>query len=74
MVWVPGGEFEMGALDGDTHARPDEKPRHRVRIDGFFMDATEVTNRQFAKFVAATGFKTTAERRVEWEQIRKDLP
>lgn len=74
MVWVPGGEFEMGAVEGDTMARPDEKPRHRVRVDGFFMDATEVTNRQFAKFVAATGYKTIAERRVEWEQIRKDLP
>ncbi len=74
MVWIPGGEFEMGALDGDTHARADERPRHRVRVDGFFLDATEVTNRQFAKFVAATGYRTTAERRVEWEQIRKDLP
>jgi len=74
MVWIPGGEFEMGALDDDTHARPDERPRHRVRVDGFFMDATEVTNRQFAKFVEATGYRTTAERRVEWEQIKKDLP
>jgi formylglycine-generating enzyme required for sulfatase activity len=58
MVWVPGGEFWMGSDDGPA----DERPRHKVYVDGFWMDQTEVTNAQFAKFVAATGYKTVAER------------
>lgn len=74
MVWVPGGEFAMGALDGDTLARDDEKPRHRVWVDGFWMDETEVTNAEFAKFVEATGYKTVAERPVDWEKLKKDAP
>lgn len=68
MVWVPGGEFSMGCLDPRTvpHGGPDPmadaRPVHRVRVDGFWMDATEVTNAQFAAFVAATGYVTVAER------------
>jgi formylglycine-generating enzyme required for sulfatase activity len=46
MVWIPGGEFSMGADEF-----PDAQPWHRVRVDGFWMDRTEVTNEQFAKFV-----------------------
>ncbi len=61
MVWIPGGEFAMGT---DSHwGRPEEKPAHRARVDGFWMDRTEVTNAQFAAFVQATGYVTTAERR-----------
>jgi formylglycine-generating enzyme required for sulfatase activity len=60
MVWVPGGEFTMGT-DSDL-AWPDEKPAHRVRVDGFFMDETEVTNAQFRAFVEATSYVTTAEK------------
>ncbi len=41
---------------------PDEKPAHRVRVDGFFVDKTEVTNTQFKVFVDATGYATTAEK------------
>ena len=41
----------------------DARPVHRVAVDGFYMDATEVTNEQFAKFVAATGYITIAERK-----------
>jgi formylglycine-generating enzyme required for sulfatase activity len=62
MVWVPGGEFWMG---GDHSADPktfDEWPRHKVYVDGFWMDRSEVTNARFAKFVEATGYKTLAER------------
>lgn len=72
MVWVPGGEFLMGSTD--PLARPDEGPVHRVRVDGFFMDATEVTNEQFAAFVAATGYKTVAERPVDWQELEKQVP
>ena len=49
MVWIPGGEFTMG--DNSAHAHMVEKPAHRVRVDGFWMDQTEVTNAQFAAFV-----------------------
>ena len=57
MVWIPGGEFWMGAEEF-----PDAQPWHRVSVDGFWMDKTEVTNDQFAKFVKATKYVTLAER------------
>jgi formylglycine-generating enzyme len=68
MVWIPGGEFSMGAaVNGHGScemAMPsnDAEPIHRVRVDGFWMDKTVVTNEQFAKFVDATGYVTIAER------------
>jgi sulfatase modifying factor 1 len=69
MVWIPGGEFSMGAQDppdsNDTvgmQATEDSRPIHRVYVDGFWMDRTEVTNEQFAAFVDATGYLTIAER------------
>ena len=58
MVWIAGGEFTMGSAW--ELARHDEKPVHRVRVDGFWMAATEVTNAQFRQFVEATGYVTTA--------------
>src|SRR5262249_21254817 len=58
MAWVPGGEFWMGGPEGPDH----DSPRHKVYVDSFWMDRTEVTNAQFAKFVAATGYVTVAER------------
>ncbi|MFO0830199.1 MAG: formylglycine-generating enzyme family protein [Phycisphaerales bacterium] len=72
MVWIPGGEFQMGSTG--PLARSDESPVHAVRVDGFWMDATEVTNAQFAAFIAATGYTTTAQRPVDWEQLRRQLP
>jgi formylglycine-generating enzyme len=57
MVWIPGGTYRMGS---DTHY-PEEAPVHRVIVDGFWMDRTPVTNRQFRKFVNATGYVTLAE-------------
>jgi len=68
MVWIPGGEFSMGCLDprdrphGGPDAMADARPVHRVRVDGFWMDRVEVTNRQYARFVTATGYVTVAER------------
>lgn len=67
MVWIPGGEFSMGAEDprGMEHGGPgsmeDARPIHRVYVDGFWMDQTEVTNDEFEKFVKATGHVTIAE-------------
>jgi formylglycine-generating enzyme required for sulfatase activity len=70
MVWVPGGEFSMGAEDpsncgcegGGHDPMNDARPIHRVYVDGFFADATEVTNEQFSRFVEATHYVTVAER------------
>lgn len=59
MAWVPAGEFRMGSADARF---PDAQPVHRVWVDGFWMDVTEVTNAQFARFVEATGYVTLAER------------
>jgi formylglycine-generating enzyme required for sulfatase activity len=72
MKWIPGGEFLLGATDNE--GRPDEYPQHPVAVDGFWMDETEVTNAQFKKFVDATGYVTTAERDVDWEELKKQLP
>jgi formylglycine-generating enzyme required for sulfatase activity len=53
---------------------PDEKPAHRVRVGGFWMDAHEVTNAQFRAFVQATGYVTTAERTPRLEEVMAQLP
>ena len=82
MVWIPGGEFSMGAADpvGDEanevgmQATLDSRPIHRVSVDGFWMDATEVTNKQFAAFVKATGYVTVAERTPRAEDFPGALP
>jgi formylglycine-generating enzyme required for sulfatase activity len=57
MVWIPGGTFWMG-----NEKFNDAKPVHKVYVDGYWMDKTEVTNAQFAKFVQATGYVTVVER------------
>jgi formylglycine-generating enzyme required for sulfatase activity len=68
MVWIPGGEFSMGAADSPEmnmvgmQATTDSRPIHRVYVDGFWMDTTVVTNAEFATFVGATGYLTIAER------------
>ena len=72
MVRIPGGDFLMGAAD--KNGRADEYPQHHVRVNGFWMDATEVTNEQFRKFVQATGYITTAERKPDWTVLSKQLP
>ncbi|QEC54424.1 formylglycine-generating enzyme family protein [Flavisolibacter ginsenosidimutans] len=72
MVLIPAGTFEMG---GDNNqASPDEYPKHTVTVSSFYMDATEVTNAQFKKFVDATGYITTAERKPDWDELKKTLP
>ncbi|MEO7264607.1 MAG: formylglycine-generating enzyme family protein [Ferruginibacter sp.] len=72
MVFIQGGEFLMGSPDNE--GRQDEYPQHKVQVDGFWIDATEVTNKQFKKFVEATGYITTAEQIPDWEEIKKQLP
>ncbi len=74
MVWIPGKQFMQGATPGDTLSMHHEKPSHPVAVDGFFIDITEVTNAQFKKFVQETGYITLAERKIEWEVMKKELP
>jgi sulfatase modifying factor 1 len=69
MVWIPGGEFSMGSDDtGESLCSTpgvtrDAQPIHRVYLDGYWMDESEVTNDQFAAFVKATGYITVAEKK-----------
>ena len=72
MVLIPGGEFEMGA--DNQQSSEDEYPKHKVRVSPFYMDATEVTNAQFAAFVKSTGYITTAERKPNWDELKTTLP
>lgn len=69
MVWIPGGEFTMG-WDGEGGSVA-ERPAHRVRVSGFWIDQTDVTNEQFRRFVVATGYVTTAEKAPTVEDIMK---
>jgi formylglycine-generating enzyme len=62
---IPGG-FALGLAD--------ERPTHRVRVDGFWMDKTVITNTQFQRFVEATDYVTVAERKPDWEELKKQLP
>ena len=68
MAWIPGGEFSMGSEDepatlcGLSEGTRDAEPVHRVEVGGFWMDRTDVTNAQFARFVKATGYVTIAEK------------
>ena len=72
MVFIPAGEFVMGGKSDQAYQ--DELPRHGVKVSSFYMDETEVTNAQFAEFVKATGYLTIAERDIDWEEIKKQVP
>src|SRR5690606_1962055 len=72
MVYIPGGKFKMGGKS--EQAGEDEFPVHEVEISSFWMDETEVTNRQFTKFVEETGYVTIAEKDVDWEEMKAQLP
>jgi formylglycine-generating enzyme required for sulfatase activity len=75
MVWIPGGEFSMGAQDPPAmdevgmQATRDSRPIHRVYVDAFWMDKTDVTNEEFARFVRATKYVTVAERKPKAEDF-----
>ena len=74
MVWVEGKSYTKGAKQNDDYAMMREKPSHEVYIDGFYIDVTEVTNNQFQKFVNETGYLTIAEREIDWDEMKKNLP
>lgn len=64
MAWIPGGSFVMGSSFADY---PEEHPERRVSVDGFWIDHHPVTVREFSDFVAATGYRTVAERPLDPE-------
>jgi formylglycine-generating enzyme required for sulfatase activity len=72
MIRIPGGEFTMGTDDPESY--PAERPSHREKVATFWIDQTEVTNAEFQKFIEATGYVTTAERPVNWEELKKQVP
>ena len=72
MVLIKGGAYQMGGADNE--GRKDEYPVHPAEVKDFWIDVNEVTNKQFAAFVKATGYITTAEKAVDWEEIKKQLP
>jgi formylglycine-generating enzyme len=73
MAMIPGGTFTLGARESQF-ARPDEFPNRQVSVNSFLMDIHPVTNAQFRAFVEATGYVTTAEKDVDWEEMKKQLP
>jgi sulfatase modifying factor 1 len=72
MAWIPGGTFLMGTNDKDSF--PNERPAHLVQVQGFWMDEHDVTNAEFSRFVESTGYVTTAERKINWDDLKKELP
>jgi len=72
MVWIPSGTFMMGGVGKE--ARADEFPVHKVSVDGFWIDQTEVTNKAFKNFTAATHYITTAEKKPDWDELKKQVP
>jgi formylglycine-generating enzyme len=70
MILVPGGTFRMGS---DRHY-PEEAPAHTVTVDGFWIDCTPVTNREFLRFVNATGYVTLAEQKPDPKDYPGALP
>ena len=74
MVYIAGGRFMQGAVANDKMAMAHEKPAHRVNVDAFFMSTHEVTNAEYLAFVEATGYVTLAERAIDWEELKKQVP
>src|SRR4029453_15161534 len=66
------GQFKMGT--DDPKSMMNERPAHLVKLDGFWMDEHDVTNDEYEGFVKATGYKTVAERPVDWEELKKQVP
>ena len=82
MVFIPEGTYTRGATEYPAERnqtegslpRKDEYPLNKINIPSFYMDAHEVTNREFEKFVKATGWITIAERPIDIKEIAKQMP
>ena len=64
MIWIPGGEFQMGS----SNFYPEEQPTNKTTVNGFWIDKTPVTKTEFARFVEATDYKSVAERALDPEE------
>ena len=73
MAYIPGGIYSMGSSNIDM-ALKRELPQHQDKVNAFYRDIHEVTNSQFSAFVRATNYKTVAERQIDWDIIKKQLP
>lgn len=73
MVIIEQGIFSMGASD-QNGALNREYPIHKVKVNSFLMDIHEVTNAQFKTFIDESGYITTAEKKIDWEELKKQLP
>lgn len=71
MVWIPGGRFLMRTTKKERLLS--EQSAHLVQVQSFWMDQHNVTNAEFAAFVEATGYVTTAERKVDWNELKQEL-
>jgi len=74
LIYIPGGEFIMGAEETDKDADRDEKPARKVYIKPFYIYKYEVTNRQFANFVKKTGYKPEGEWKLLYNKFTGDHP
>lgn len=72
MVLIPSGTYQMGGRSEQAYY--DEFPVHEVSVLAFYLDATEVTNEQFQEFVKATGYITVAEKDIDWDELKKQVP
>ena len=72
MRLIPAGTFLMGT--DDKRSMPNERPAHKVHVDSFWMDEHPVTNTEFEKFVNNTHYISTAERKPDWEELKKQVP
>ena len=73
MAYIPEGIYAMGSSNPNM-ALKRELPQHQVKVNAFYIDIHEVTNAQFSAFVAATNYKTIAEREIDWGILKKQLP
>ena len=73
MIKIPEGTFMMGASDNHW-ALEREYPKHKVKVNSFLMDIHEVTNAQFSVFIKNTGYKTIAEKPIDWEIMKLQVP
>ena len=73
MAYIPEGKYSMGSSTPNM-ALKRELPQHQVKVNAFYMDVHEVTNAQFSAFVEATNYKTIAEREIDWDILKKQLP
>nr|AAK62851.1 MS129, hypothetical protein [Microscilla sp. PRE1] len=72
MAYIPAGQYMMGGKSDQAYK--DEYPRHNVKVSAFYMDLTEVTNAEFKRFVDETGYVTIAEKDIDWEELKSQVP